>query len=272
MTAPLAEVSVLSADTVDPIGTVAIPTRERVAAQFLLSMLLADWSFTGGRLPHYVVVEGSQLPLQRNLCVHLMRGPWLLFIDDDMVFQPDTIGRLISTYWRLKEEHEEPLIVGGLCVRRGVPHQPTLYVRKDEHSYQILEDWDSDIVEVDATGGAFVLIERAVFEAIMGGPMPSPEVRAELPPWQHFEWYGAMSEDLRFCQKARAAGARVFVDTRIVIDHMSSHPASIRDFWGHAASRSDELIEHVRAHNDLLGLPTLTREDARRRLDGVQGG
>src|SRR6185295_18211153 len=110
------------------------------------------------------VVEGSILPSQRNELVQRMQGDWILFIDADMSFRPDAIGRLV----KVREEHDLD-IVGGLCFQRKAPHQPTLYMRESpfEGGYSFLEKWDSDLVEVDGTGFAFILIHRRVFERMV---------------------------------------------------------------------------------------------------------
>jgi hypothetical protein len=253
---------------VDPLGTIALPTRDHLSASTVTSLLMSDFRWAGGRPLTRVIVEGSQLPLQRNELVHRMQGDWLIFIDDDMTFGKSAIGDLVATYQRLKEEVEEPIIVGGLCVRRAPPHQPTLYVRQEDQTFNFLEDWEGDLIEVDATGTAFLLVEVPVFEAIMGGPMPSLEERNQMSPWPYFEWRGKMGEDLRFCNTAQAAGARIFIDTRIHIGHLSERAVDITDFWLEVARRPDDVTEYRREWNDQMGLPTLSREKAIERLQG----
>ena len=249
------------------IGTIALPTRDHMASETVISLMMSDFRWADGKPISRVIVQGSQLPLQRNECVKHMQGDWLLFIDDDMVFGNDAIGALVATYYQLKETIEEPLIVGGLCVRRAPPHQPTMYVRCDDGAFNFLEDWEGDLVEVDATGAAFYLIEKAVFEAIMGGPMPTYEERQELTPWPYYEWIGAMGEDLRFCDRAQAAGARIVIDTRIRVGHLSERAMTINDFWFNVANRPEWVTEQRKAWNDTMGLPTMDRERALERLN-----
>lgn len=250
----------------DPLGTLGLPTRDHISASTVTSMLMSDFRWAGGRPLTRVIVEGSQLPLQRNEAVHRMQGDWLIFIDDDMTFGKDSIGDLVATYNKLKDEVKEPIILGGLCVRRSPPHQPTLYVRQDDGTFNFLEDWEGDIIEVDATGTAFMLIEVPVFEAILGGPMPSLEERGTLPPWPYFEWRGRMGEDLRFCDTAQKAGARIFIDTRIHVGHLSERPVDITDFWREVATRPEEATTFRKKWNDQMGLPTMTKEKAIERL------
>ncbi len=265
----MSEVNVLTR-TEDPVGTIAMPYQETIEGEALVSFMRADFRWAQGRDPDYIYVRGSQLPSQRNLAVHRMRGEWLLFVDSDMSFEPDAIGSLVSSYHRLLEEVDEPVMLGGLCNRRYPPFQPTVFHALDmqEGPFRCIEDWEGqDYVEVDATGMAFVLIGVRVFEAIMGGPMPPVEERMQLEhPWPYFEWVGYMGEDFRFCLKARNAGCRIFVDTRIHIKHWARLPVGLEDFYQQVALRTPELEAEVRAANEEAGIPTLTAEEARRRL------
>ena len=254
----------------DPIGTIATPYRDHMTTETHISMVRTDYRWADGRPINRLFIQGSQLPLQRNEAVMRMKGDWLLMIDDDMVFAKDVIGALVSTYHQLKETVKEPFMVGALCVRRYEPYQPTLFKAVDPQKgpFNFLEDWEgADIVEVDATGAAFVLVEEDVFSAVMGGPLPSYDERLQLKPWPFFEWVGTMGEDLRFCMKARNAGCRVFVDTRIRIGHVGQKVYDITDFW-HAVAERPKEIEDARVElNDSMGLPTLKAEEARGRLD-----
>jgi hypothetical protein len=266
MSSPLdTPVQVFAEKNEDPIGTIALPTRDHIAAPTIVSLLMSDFRWTGGRPVTRVIVQGSQLPMQRNECVQNMQGDWLIFIDDDMTFGETAIGDLVATYHQIKEQVKEPVIVGGLCVRRAYPHQPTLYVR-DGTAYTVLEDWEGDVIEIDATGAAFYLIETAAFEAIMGGPMPSIEERKQLPPWPYYEWIGSMGEDLRFCMTARDAGVRVFVDTRIRIGHLSEKAVGIHDFWKAVLERPQEVHDLLKEQYERINLPTMTRERAQELL------
>ena len=151
-------------------------------------------------------------------------------------------------------------------MRRAPPHQPTLFraVDMEEGPFDVVEDWeDTDLVEVDATGAAFYLIETEVFGAIMGGEFPSYDDRMRLPPWPFYEWRGTMGEDLRFCLKAKAAGCRVFVDTRVRIGHVSSRVVGIEDFWHEVMERPQDVEDAKRVRHESMGMPTLTRKVAR---------
>jgi GT2 family glycosyltransferase len=123
---------------------------------------------------------------------------WLLFIDDDHVFPDDLLLRLLA--------HELP-IVGALYVQRQPPFRPLAYSARLENRYEFLDltkHGPNDLVEVAALG--------------TGGMLIRSEVLHEMPfPW--FE-HGVASEDLIFCDKARALGFPVHVDLGCRMGHM----------------------------------------------------
>lgn len=249
------------------LGTIAIPVLDRMPAPSVISLLHTDYRWVPA--DHWVdraVIHGSSvLTLARNECVQRMKGDWLLFIDDDMVWDPDAIQRLVEA----REEGDFD-ILGALCFRRSPPYQPTLYMREQPNSgrYNYLERWGSDIVEVDATGMAFVIIHKRVFERIAGTPMPPWAERQRIGPTNFFRWDGILGEDLRFCQDARATGSRIFVDTRIQIGHVADVIIDHQNFLTELAFRPKDVVAIRQVVNDDMGLPTVTPEEAREELDG----
>jgi hypothetical protein len=141
--------------------------------------------------------------------------------------------------------------------------------RPDGGNYLFLEDWQPGaVVEVDATGMAFVLIRRRVFERI-AGEFPSLVKRLAGRPPSYFLWddtgYG---EDLRFCQYVKQAGMRIFVDTGVEIGHIGEQLITGETFLRQLADRPDEVTEQRRLINDAMGLPTVTAAQAAERLRG----
>jgi len=245
----------------DCLGTVVMVTRDHLNAATFMSFTHTDWSWIpSGKYVDRAIIQGNLLTGQRNESVQRMKGNWLMFIDDDMVWEPKQLGQLIQT-----RDEEDLDILGGLCFQRGSPHQPTLYMREsaDAGMYNFLEKWDTDIVEVDATGMAFVVIHKRVFEKMTGSTMPPYEERLKYGPMPFFRWEGILGEDLRFCQDARKAGARIFVDTRIEIGHIAEVEIRHKHFLLETLSRSPELVAERTVANTKMGLPTLTSEEAR---------
>jgi len=252
----------------EAIGTIAIPTRDHVSAPLFISLMNTDWSFLGpNECVNWSIVQGSMLPTQRNELVQRMIGDWILFIDSDMVFGVDAIKRIVA----VRDEHDLDM-VGGLCFQRVEPHQPTLYMREQptEGGYSFLERWDSDLVEVDGTGMAFMLIHKRVFERIVrvfderpSFVWPPHEERIRTRPPEFFRWIGNVGEDLRFCQDAKASGSRIFVDTRIEIGHVGTETINRTTFLRSLATRNREAERARQQLNDRLGLPTMTADEAR---------
>lgn len=254
----------------EPIGTIAIPTRDHVSAQLFISLMNTDWTFLPTDRPvNWAVVQGSILTSQRNELVQRMRGDWVLFIDSDMVFDTQAIGRLVLT----RDEHDLDML-GGLCFQRVPPHQPTLYMRESptEGGYAFLEKWDKDLVEVDGTGMAFVIIHRRVFERVVqkfqdaSFAWPTYEKRIETQPPNFFRWTDGVGEDLRFCQDAKASGSRIFVDTRNRIGHVGETVFNQESFLRELAVRDKDTERARRRLNDRLGLPTMTAKEAQEAL------
>lgn len=147
---------------------------------------------------------GFQIEHARNLitqeALNFVPGlTHLLWIDDDMTFEPDAVRRLLA--------HDLP-IVGGLCFNRRHPYSPVL-VYFTERGFAFKYDYPEGLVEVDATGAAFLLVKKEVFL----------KIREKYPegPWSIL----GIGEDVSFCKRATAVGYKVFVDTTVKIGHIS---------------------------------------------------
>ena len=123
-------------------------------------------------------------------CTHI------LFIDSDMRFPQDMIGRL------LKHDLD---IVATNCARRRMPTGPTAQLYKENGERELV--WtmpeSTGLQEVGSVGMGVMLIKANVFEAL-----------AE--PWFETPWRvdkrGYIGEDVYFCQKAAAAGFKIWID------------------------------------------------------------
>lgn len=271
MTKAGATIEVFSGKTSDgptTIGTVVLCTRDQLNAATAMSMWTTDYRWLQpGEAVERLIIQGSILTLQRNEALKRMEGDWIIFIDDDMIWQPGDVGRLVDTWKALvAETGDNAAICGGLCHRRGAPYDPTLYVSDQKGGYRYLETWDRDIVAVDATGMAFVLIPLAAIERITGIAWPEVTKRKDLPPPPVFRWDGVLGEDLQFYRQARLKGIKVYVDTRIEIGHIGELIINRDTFLREMTRRTPEQEEAERALNEPLGLPTMTAEQAKKEL------
>lgn len=161
---------------------------------------------------------------------------WLLVIDADMGFAPDALYRLLEA-----AHPEKRPVVGGLCfVARQftedglqgyrVRPMPTLMdFREDANGTPQFMSMPlypvNKVVPVAATGSAFILIHRSVFERIAERYGPT--------------WYdrtpGAdgklLGEDVSFCVRAQSLGIPVFVHTGVRTTHYKSFWLSEVDHW-----------------------------------------
>lgn len=141
---------------------------------------------------------------------------WLWFVDDDLVFAPDSLARLLA--------HDVD-IVGPLVARRSPPHRSIVY--EDFAVPPTASDADlaallgasrmpervtpNGLQRAGVAGTAGLLIAARVFER-----MPRP-------------WFEAgrlvadeIGEDVWFCLKARRAGIAIHIDPGVQLGHVAS--------------------------------------------------
>lgn len=157
---------------------------------------LPAWAVTGDRI------------VGRNKCVEQAleaNADWLMFLDDDHVFAPNTLERLLA--------HDVP-VVGALYLQRMMPFLPVAYAHKDEnnvyHNVNLHNHGENDLIQVAAVGTGGMLIRSEI-------------LRAMEPPW--FE-HGRASEDLIFCDKVYELGlGPIYCDLGARLGHVS--PAAL---------------------------------------------
>lgn len=189
---------------------------------------LEDWSGISGGTDGLVGARNEQVRLFLK-----SSAEWLFWIDTDMGFAPDSLDQLLA----VAHPTDRP-IVGGLCFamrdlvhdgmggRRNVP-VPTIY------------DWASDgngqgftarrhyprdaVVQCSATGSAFVLVHRSVFEKIADTFLARGQAwydKTTLTPDTLDKGRTEISEDLSFCMRAAAVGCPTFVHTGVKTTHL----------------------------------------------------
>ena len=160
------------------------------------------------------MVGNSLIGQARDSIIEMALGvaaDYLLFFDDDMLFDPDAFLRL----WR----HQLP-IIGALAFTARSPIAPVLWkFRRSWNVAKQCEDIDSQVmfqypsnrlVEVDCIGTGVILISMDVFKKIKR-------------PWFHGS-IGA-GEDFHFCWQAGIAGIKIYCDTSVKSSHKRHAPA-----------------------------------------------
>jgi teichuronic acid biosynthesis glycosyltransferase TuaG len=189
--------------------TLAVCMPSKTAPEFQTTVSLESLSLASGT--HRFRVTEKSIDVARNMLTKVALShddvTHLLFIDDDMVFRPESAARLI--------DHHVP-IVGGLCFNRREPYQPVLArLQPPEYALENRYGWIYDypknaLVSVDGTGAAFLLVARDVLEAV-GGTYGEEHWWDKLP---------ETSEDFSFCWRVRECGYEILVDTGLEIGHI----------------------------------------------------
>lgn len=151
---------------------------------------------------------------------------WLMWVDTDMGFAPDSVDRLFAA----ADPVERP-VVGGLCFMSRevgpdgagghlVQPLPTIFdwVTTDEGAtgFQARHEYPrGELVRCAATGSAFVLVHRSAFERVadeFGPAWYSPVFNESM--------QATISEDLSFCTRLGALDIPVHVDTGVKTTHL----------------------------------------------------
>jgi hypothetical protein len=154
-------------------------------------------------------------------------GEWLFMIDSDMGFAPDTVERLIATATAAGVP-----VVGGLAfacksdgsaplLARRYRCTPTLYRMTEtdtEVGFVPIFDYPrNQVVTVDATGAACLLIHRSALEAVRERFGHAWFNIIEVPKGKNGTT--SFSEDLSFCVRLTACGIPMHVDTSVKTCH-----------------------------------------------------
>lgn len=176
-----------------------------IPSSFFYSFALMD-------KPDYTFIHADNGPIDtlRNDIVESalnMGSTHLIMMDVDMIYHPKTITRLLS--------HRLP-VVGALCFRRYPPFDSIMLkiAGTGREKYESIDEWKEDeLVEVDATGAGCLMFDMEVFRK-----MPRPWFRFQRDP----DSGATIGEDIGFCQDLKAAGYRIYVDTSVPSDHLTT--------------------------------------------------
>src|SRR2546430_1595490 len=213
----------------------------------------------------WMFIPGTLVEKARNEAVRQMLkagAGWLLQVDGDMTFAPDSLQRLLVTIYG-EMPHLDAL--GAYCPLRGELALPTIDTGTGT--------WESHfpgsgVLEVMRTGGAFLLVKRHVFEGLrdpwfrMRVPARPVDFLAEVDNFCNIKFDGRnpfrglpgrewerlekaaqedpsaaaenftpieVGEDSGFCDRARNAGFRLAVHTDVVCGHVDQKVTTWQD-------------------------------------------
>jgi Zn ribbon nucleic-acid-binding protein len=254
-----------------PIVAVLVPCYEMPRAEMANALAL----MMDATREHAVVYTGPVI--RDSSVVHWTRNyllgeliktqkPWthVLFIDDDIVPEPDSLVRLLA--------HKKD-IVAAVCTRRQDPPIPNIrWWEEDKLAFrEILDCSWGGLLEVGAAGTGMMLISRHAIEQVMqayfdclyekevygcSGEVIEKHRKARI---EFFDknanafWFRFLpglagcneyGEDISFCLIARRyCGIPVFADTSIQPGHIGRYAFGIKDFLPY----KDEVIARAKA-------------------------
>jgi len=166
-------------------------------------------SFAFLEKPDFVLIRTNNGPVDtlRNDIVKKalsIKATKLIMLDTDMVYHPKTITSLLA---------RNLPVVGGLSFRRYPPFD-SIMLHLTDTGYESINEWEEgELVEVDATGAGCIMYDMDIFNKL-----PEPWFQFQKDPYTGL----SIGEDIGFCQQLKAAGYRIFVDTSVPSDHLTT--------------------------------------------------
>ena len=186
--------------------------------------------------PHsrFVTCEGYPVDLARNKLVEQLNRDWVLFMDSDQTFHPDTVKRLMSwnqdivsgvTFKRLGEPipmvykymYEENKGHYYVPMIREIGEYLTKFQDELKGRPQNIVGSSYGLLECDSVSTGCLLIHRRVFDAL------------EKPYFKCDEGTKG-GEDFYFCRKAQEAGFKIFADPSVMSGHYTEYIRGFKHF------------------------------------------
>lgn len=163
----------------------------------------------------YGILAGSLIYDARNeLAKRAADGDfdYVLWLDSDMVFNPDLMERLL-------DDLNDRKMVSGIYYKRKQLHTPVIYrtcevnLTEDGKKLPEAEPYlrypESSVFPIAACGFGCVMMKTCLIR----------EVMAQLGPWP-FMPYAGFGEDLSFCLRVNAVGETIYADSRVQLGHI----------------------------------------------------
>lgn len=149
---------------------------------------------------------------RNNLARQVLKSDadWVLWLDSDMVFAPDTLQRMLKVC-----QDNDISFLTALCFRRKPPYTPCLFDRLEKvekgASYTALLSVPEGLFKVGGCGFAGVLMSTDVLLSVynkFNGKM--------------FDPMDGFGEDVSFCWRARQCGYDIWCDSSIEFGHVGN--------------------------------------------------
>ena len=192
---------------------IAVPCLDQCPIQFAHSLAtLTSYGIPDTKISIWFN-SGSLVYTSRNEIAKkalLDEADLVMWFDSDMVFNPDTLIRL------LKHIDDGADMVCGIYYRRTPPFTPTVFKtmeideKRQEAVWEEFEEIPNELFEVAGCGFGCVLMKTEIFVATFGkfGNMFAP--------------IGNIGEDIAFCWRARKCGYKIMADPSIGLGHVGN--------------------------------------------------
>jgi hypothetical protein len=186
---------------------IATPTMGSVNVRYFMSIL----SLEKPCQTNVVVEEGSLVYMARNrLALKAIENgfDYVLWIDSDMQFKPDTLTRL------LEDAKQGMDVVTGICFKRSFPVEPVICKSVScvdgIGDAEIYKDYPRDTVfEIGAMGLGCCLMKVDLLKQVCETFQCSP-----------FEPVPQLGEDYSLCWRLNSLGVKMYCDSRVKIGHV----------------------------------------------------
>jgi len=193
------------------------------------------------------VAEARTQIIRQFLQPNYEDADWLLMVDDDMTWAPAAFDELLAS----ADPVERP-IVGGLCFagERGVFVRPTLYrfINESGDIEPIFDYPRDEVIRVDATGAAFLLIHRNVL-LMLAHRYGKTDKGVSPYPWFVEGMVGATGssygEDIAFCLRLNHAKIPLHVNTAVKIGHVKNLVLTEELYDQERKAKADEYVPTV---------------------------
>jgi len=144
---------------------------------------------------------------------------WVQIYDDDHVFAPDTLLRLLDHMYRADAD-----VIVPLYAQRTPPYRPCIYKTEMPDGAFAIFNWvdlegQTGLMPIVSAGAGGILIRRRVLEKLVA---------------PYFERQGKIGEDHLFLKKAREAGFSVYCALDVTLGHLTTC-----EIWPHRNERNE---------------------------------
>lgn len=204
----------------EPRVLIAIPSTGMFPMEFVNSLILLDKP----KDTHIRYEVGSLVYAARNhLTSHALRlrADYMLWLDSDMEFQPDTLMKLLNHAKQGKD------YVSGLYFRRGTPTSPVLAKKIEwdltedgvQHKVENLEEYPNHVFEIAGAGFGCVLTKTKLLWEVGKKFNMSP-----------FEPLPGLGEDYSLAWRIGQMGIKMWCDPTIKLGHVGTKVYTEEDY------------------------------------------